>query len=48
MSVVSRLLGHSSTDVMGKVYAEILSAEVAKLYIKVVSFNAICASHFPD
>ena len=35
MSVVSRLLGHSSTDVTEKVYAkflpETLSAEVAKL-----------------
>ena len=35
MSVVSRLLGHSSTDITEKVYArflpETLSAEVAKL-----------------
>ena len=45
MSVVSRLLGHGSTDVTEKVYArflpETLSAEVAKLKEDYTSLDII-------
>ncbi len=45
MSVVSRLLGHSSTDITEKVYArflpETLSAEVAKLSGELINFDYI-------
>lgn len=46
MSVVSRLLGHSSTDITEKVYArflpETLSAEVAKLSGELINLTHYC------
>ena len=50
MSVVSRLLGHGSTDVTEKVYArflpETLSAEVARLKDELTPLEIICFLEF--